>query len=84
MSPGRHVIPSPSTDRISVTSNARRSLNFGWDTLRKAYKACITVNYFLWLIRYYTTDIPLKKKSMYMFVYMFEIVGIKSLKNPGQ
>ncbi|XP_045397822.1 S phase cyclin A-associated protein in the endoplasmic reticulum isoform X5 [Lemur catta] len=27
MSPGRHVIPSPSTDR--VTSNARRSLNFG-------------------------------------------------------
>ncbi|NXW65006.1 SCAPE protein, partial [Eurystomus gularis] len=29
MSPGRHVIPSPSADRISVTSNARRSLNFG-------------------------------------------------------
>ncbi|KAM6257112.1 S phase cyclin A-associated protein in the endoplasmic reticulum [Porphyrio hochstetteri] len=29
MSPGRHVIPSPSTDRISVTSSARRSLNFG-------------------------------------------------------
>ncbi|KAM6200990.1 S phase cyclin A-associated protein in the endoplasmic reticulum isoform 2-T2 [Rhynchocyon petersi] len=29
MSPGRHVIQSPSTDRISVTSNARRSLNFG-------------------------------------------------------
>uniref|UniRef100_A0A8C8R6S6 S-phase cyclin A associated protein in the ER n=1 Tax=Pelusios castaneus TaxID=367368 RepID=A0A8C8R6S6_9SAUR len=29
MSPGRHVIPSPSTDRINVTSNARRSLNFG-------------------------------------------------------
>uniref|UniRef100_A0A8C4WCS3 S-phase cyclin A associated protein in the ER n=1 Tax=Gopherus evgoodei TaxID=1825980 RepID=A0A8C4WCS3_9SAUR len=29
MSPGRHVIPSPSTERISVTSNARRSLNFG-------------------------------------------------------
>nr|XP_051690555.1 S phase cyclin A-associated protein in the endoplasmic reticulum isoform X3 [Oryctolagus cuniculus]XP_051690556.1 S phase cyclin A-associated protein in the endoplasmic reticulum isoform X3 [Oryctolagus cuniculus] len=29
MSPGRHVIPSPSTDRITVTSNARRSLNFG-------------------------------------------------------
>ncbi|XP_060545464.1 S phase cyclin A-associated protein in the endoplasmic reticulum [Pantherophis guttatus] len=29
MSPGRHVIPSPSTDRIGVTSNARRSLNFG-------------------------------------------------------
>ncbi|XP_009586186.1 PREDICTED: S phase cyclin A-associated protein in the endoplasmic reticulum-like [Fulmarus glacialis] len=32
MSPGRHVIPSPSTDRISVTSNARRSLNFGYET----------------------------------------------------
>ncbi|XP_074925629.1 S phase cyclin A-associated protein in the endoplasmic reticulum isoform X4 [Chelonoidis abingdonii] len=29
MSPGRHVIPSPSTERISGTSNARRSLNFG-------------------------------------------------------
>ncbi|XP_015981269.2 S phase cyclin A-associated protein in the endoplasmic reticulum isoform X1 [Rousettus aegyptiacus] len=29
MSPGRHMIPSPSTDRITVTSNARRSLNFG-------------------------------------------------------
>ncbi|XP_038623076.1 S phase cyclin A-associated protein in the endoplasmic reticulum isoform X1 [Tachyglossus aculeatus] len=29
MSPGRHVIPSPSSDRINVTSNARRSLNFG-------------------------------------------------------
>nr|XP_033776687.1 S phase cyclin A-associated protein in the endoplasmic reticulum isoform X2 [Geotrypetes seraphini] len=29
MSPGRHVIPSPSTDRISATSGARRSLNFG-------------------------------------------------------
>ncbi|XP_062998279.1 S phase cyclin A-associated protein in the endoplasmic reticulum [Elgaria multicarinata webbii] len=29
MSPGRHVIPSPSSDRISVTSSARRSLNFG-------------------------------------------------------
>ncbi|XP_073918020.1 S phase cyclin A-associated protein in the endoplasmic reticulum isoform X1 [Castor canadensis] len=29
MSPGRHVIPSPSTDRINVTTNARRSLNFG-------------------------------------------------------
>uniref|UniRef100_A0ACB8E5A9 Uncharacterized protein n=1 Tax=Sphaerodactylus townsendi TaxID=933632 RepID=A0ACB8E5A9_9SAUR len=29
MSPGRHVIPSPSTDRINVTSSARRSLNFG-------------------------------------------------------
>ncbi|XP_012594819.1 S phase cyclin A-associated protein in the endoplasmic reticulum isoform X3 [Microcebus murinus] len=29
MSPGRHVIPSPSTDRITVTTNARRSLNFG-------------------------------------------------------
>uniref|UniRef100_A0A8C5TNN0 S-phase cyclin A associated protein in the ER n=1 Tax=Malurus cyaneus samueli TaxID=2593467 RepID=A0A8C5TNN0_9PASS len=33
MSPGRHVIPSPSTDRISVTSNARRSLNFGYETM---------------------------------------------------
>ncbi|NXT01090.1 SCAPE protein, partial [Jacana jacana] len=33
MSPGRHVIPSPSTDRISVTSNARRSLNFGNPTV---------------------------------------------------
>ncbi|XP_006866519.1 PREDICTED: S phase cyclin A-associated protein in the endoplasmic reticulum [Chrysochloris asiatica] len=32
MSPGRHVIPSPSSDRISVTSNARRSLNFGGST----------------------------------------------------
>ncbi|XP_052616933.1 S phase cyclin A-associated protein in the endoplasmic reticulum isoform X1 [Peromyscus californicus insignis] len=29
MSPGRHVIPSPSTDRMNVTSTARRSLNFG-------------------------------------------------------
>ncbi|KAM5291366.1 S phase cyclin A-associated protein in the endoplasmic reticulum isoform 2-T5 [Glossophaga mutica] len=29
MSPGRPVIASPSTDRISVASNARRSLNFG-------------------------------------------------------
>ncbi|EHA97727.1 S phase cyclin A-associated protein in the endoplasmic reticulum [Heterocephalus glaber] len=29
MSPGRHVIPSPSTDRINAASNARRSLNFG-------------------------------------------------------
>ncbi|KAM3827996.1 S phase cyclin A-associated protein in the endoplasmic reticulum isoform 2-T2 [Vipera latastei] len=29
MSPGRHVIPSTSTDRIGVTSNARRSLSFG-------------------------------------------------------
>lgn len=37
MSPGRHVIPSPSTDRISVASNARRSLNFGWDELKKTY-----------------------------------------------
>nr|XP_045251781.1 S phase cyclin A-associated protein in the endoplasmic reticulum isoform X4 [Macaca fascicularis] len=32
MSPGRHVISSPSTDRINVTSNARRSLNFGGST----------------------------------------------------
>ncbi|CAO2634954.1 S phase cyclin A-associated protein in the endoplasmic reticulum [Lemmus lemmus] len=29
MSPGRHVIPSPSTDRMNVASTARRSLNFG-------------------------------------------------------
>ncbi|XP_029431088.1 S phase cyclin A-associated protein in the endoplasmic reticulum isoform X2 [Rhinatrema bivittatum] len=29
MSPGRHVIPNSSTDRISATSGARRSLNFG-------------------------------------------------------
>ncbi|XP_055477901.1 S phase cyclin A-associated protein in the endoplasmic reticulum isoform X1 [Psammomys obesus] len=29
MSPGRHVIPSPSTDRMNATSTARRSLNFG-------------------------------------------------------
>ncbi|XP_052044247.1 S phase cyclin A-associated protein in the endoplasmic reticulum isoform X2 [Apodemus sylvaticus] len=29
MSPGRHVIQSPSTDRMTVTSTARRSLNFG-------------------------------------------------------
>ncbi|KAL1771784.1 S phase cyclin A-associated protein in the endoplasmic reticulum isoform X1 [Sigmodon hispidus] len=29
MSPGRHVVPSPSTDRMNVTSTARRSLNFG-------------------------------------------------------
>ncbi|XP_078541362.1 S phase cyclin A-associated protein in the endoplasmic reticulum [Lissotriton helveticus] len=29
MSPGRHVLPSPSSDRISVTSSARRTLNFG-------------------------------------------------------
>ncbi|MFT7806745.1 S phase cyclin A-associated protein in the endoplasmic reticulum isoform X1 [Arapaima gigas] len=29
MSPGRHVVPSPSTDRILPSPNARRSLNFG-------------------------------------------------------
>ncbi|XP_005995698.1 S phase cyclin A-associated protein in the endoplasmic reticulum isoform X1 [Latimeria chalumnae] len=29
MSPGRHVIPSPSTDRTNVAPSARRSLNFG-------------------------------------------------------
>ncbi|XP_058854826.1 S phase cyclin A-associated protein in the endoplasmic reticulum-like isoform X1 [Acipenser ruthenus] len=29
MSPGRHVISSPSTDRINPTPSARRSLNFG-------------------------------------------------------
>ncbi|XP_075391425.1 S phase cyclin A-associated protein in the endoplasmic reticulum isoform X2 [Tenrec ecaudatus] len=32
MSPGRHVIPSPPTDRINVASNARRSLHFGAST----------------------------------------------------
>ncbi|KAJ7311220.1 hypothetical protein JRQ81_006832 [Phrynocephalus forsythii] len=36
MSPGRHVMPSPSTDRIGVTSNARRSLNFGAPTVAVA------------------------------------------------
>uniref|UniRef100_A0A8C5MC71 S-phase cyclin A associated protein in the ER n=1 Tax=Leptobrachium leishanense TaxID=445787 RepID=A0A8C5MC71_9ANUR len=29
MSPGRHVLPSPSSDRVSSTSTARRALNFG-------------------------------------------------------
>ncbi|KAM6960609.1 S phase cyclin A-associated protein in the endoplasmic reticulum [Aplochiton taeniatus] len=29
MSPGRHVMPSPSADRIIPSSNARRALNFG-------------------------------------------------------
>ncbi|KAJ8344045.1 hypothetical protein SKAU_G00313740 [Synaphobranchus kaupii] len=29
MSPGRHVMPSPSADRIIPSPNARRSLNFG-------------------------------------------------------
>uniref|UniRef100_A0A8B9LH07 S-phase cyclin A associated protein in the ER n=1 Tax=Astyanax mexicanus TaxID=7994 RepID=A0A8B9LH07_ASTMX len=29
MSPGRHVMPSPSTDRIVPSPNVRRSLNFG-------------------------------------------------------
>ncbi|XP_043933400.1 S phase cyclin A-associated protein in the endoplasmic reticulum [Protopterus annectens] len=29
MSPGRHVITSPSADRMNVTPSARRSLNFG-------------------------------------------------------
>ncbi|KAJ8248775.1 hypothetical protein GJAV_G00227600 [Gymnothorax javanicus] len=29
MSPGRHVMPSPTTDRILPSSSARRSLNFG-------------------------------------------------------
>ncbi|KAM5171363.1 S phase cyclin A-associated protein in the endoplasmic reticulum isoform 2-T2 [Mantella aurantiaca] len=29
MSPGRHVLPSPSSDRVSTTSTARRALNFG-------------------------------------------------------
>uniref|UniRef100_A0A8B9RL67 S-phase cyclin A associated protein in the ER n=1 Tax=Astyanax mexicanus TaxID=7994 RepID=A0A8B9RL67_ASTMX len=30
MSPGRHVMPSPSTDRIVPSPNVRRSLNFGY------------------------------------------------------
>ncbi|XP_068131943.1 S phase cyclin A-associated protein in the endoplasmic reticulum isoform X3 [Hyperolius riggenbachi] len=33
MSPGRHVLPSPSSDRVSSTSNARRALNFGGPSL---------------------------------------------------
>ncbi|KAM4039548.1 S phase cyclin A-associated protein in the endoplasmic reticulum isoform 2-T2 [Anomaloglossus baeobatrachus] len=33
MSPGRHVLPSPSSDRVSSTSTARRALNFGGPTL---------------------------------------------------
>ncbi|XP_069836320.1 S phase cyclin A-associated protein in the endoplasmic reticulum isoform X1 [Dendropsophus ebraccatus] len=33
MSPGRHVLPSPSSDRVSSTSSARRALNFGGPTL---------------------------------------------------
>ncbi|XP_053320533.1 S phase cyclin A-associated protein in the endoplasmic reticulum isoform X2 [Spea bombifrons] len=33
MSPGRHVLPSPSSDRVSSASSARRALNFGGPTL---------------------------------------------------
>lgn len=33
MSPGRHVLPSPSSDRVSSSSNARRALNFGGPTI---------------------------------------------------
>ncbi|XP_056428910.1 S phase cyclin A-associated protein in the endoplasmic reticulum isoform X2 [Hyla sarda] len=33
MSPGRHVLPSPSSERVSSTSSARRTLNFGGPTL---------------------------------------------------
>ncbi|KAM9313405.1 S phase cyclin A-associated protein in the endoplasmic reticulum [Gastrophryne carolinensis] len=37
MSPGRHVLPSPSTDRVvSSTSSARRALNFGGPSLSMA------------------------------------------------
>ncbi|KAM8974782.1 S phase cyclin A-associated protein in the endoplasmic reticulum isoform 1-T2 [Pelodytes ibericus] len=36
MSPGRHVLPSPSSDRVSSTSSARRALNFGGPTLNMA------------------------------------------------
>uniref|UniRef100_A0AAR2KC88 U1-type domain-containing protein n=1 Tax=Pygocentrus nattereri TaxID=42514 RepID=A0AAR2KC88_PYGNA len=38
MSPGRHVMPSPSTDRIVPSPSVRRSLNFGY-----AYPALLTV-----------------------------------------
>ncbi|KAE8617039.1 hypothetical protein XENTR_v10008963 [Xenopus tropicalis] len=33
MSPGRHVMPSPSSERVSSTSTARRTLNFGGPSL---------------------------------------------------
>ncbi|MEE6511075.1 hypothetical protein FKM82_017321 [Ascaphus truei] len=33
MSPGRHVLPSPASDRVSSTSTARRALNFGGPSL---------------------------------------------------
>ncbi|XP_075713760.1 S phase cyclin A-associated protein in the endoplasmic reticulum isoform X2 [Rhinoderma darwinii] len=33
MSPGRHVLPSPSSDRVSSNSSARRALNFGGPSL---------------------------------------------------
>ncbi|KAM4747900.1 S phase cyclin A-associated protein in the endoplasmic reticulum isoform 2-T2 [Rhinophrynus dorsalis] len=36
MSPGRHVLPSPSSDRVSSTSSARRALNFGGPPLNMA------------------------------------------------
>ncbi|NP_001089329.1 S-phase cyclin A-associated protein in the ER L homeolog [Xenopus laevis] len=36
MSPGRHVMPSPSSERVSSTSNARRTLNFGGPALNMA------------------------------------------------
>ncbi|KAM4675206.1 S phase cyclin A-associated protein in the endoplasmic reticulum isoform 2-T2 [Discoglossus pictus] len=36
MSPGRHVLPSPSSDRVSSTSTARRALNFGGNSLTMA------------------------------------------------
>ncbi|XP_073508766.1 S phase cyclin A-associated protein in the endoplasmic reticulum isoform X3 [Phyllobates terribilis] len=36
MSPGRHVLPSPSSDRVSSTSSARRALNFGGPALTLA------------------------------------------------
>ncbi|CAH2273177.1 Hypothetical predicted protein [Pelobates cultripes] len=36
MSPGRHVLPSPSSDRVSSTSSARRALNFGGPSINIA------------------------------------------------
>ncbi|XP_072258129.1 S phase cyclin A-associated protein in the endoplasmic reticulum isoform X1 [Pyxicephalus adspersus] len=33
MSPGRHVLPSPSSDRVTSSSSARRALNFGGPSL---------------------------------------------------
>lgn len=49
MSPGRHVIPSPSTDRMNVASTARRSLNFGWDDLKNTHS---TINPCLYICMY--------------------------------